>query len=75
MIASEDHRFAAGLHVRAFGLPCSNWEERGREEVVDIASTMRVSSMLPAIKCSSCGAEIEISMMGEHVCSQGMSVP
>ena len=29
---------------------------------------MRVSRMLPAIKCSDCGAEIEISRMGEHVC-------
>ncbi|GAB7342997.1 hypothetical protein MBLNU457_g1093t1 [Dothideomycetes sp. NU457] len=30
---------------------------------------MRMSSILPTIKCSSCGDEIQISMMGEHVCS------
>jgi hypothetical protein len=38
-----------------------------------MASAPRALSMLPAIKCSSCGVEIEISMMGEHVCSQGIS--
>ncbi|KAL1297230.1 hypothetical protein AAFC00_004794 [Neodothiora populina] len=29
----------------------------------------RPTSILPAIKCSTCGEEIEISSMGEHVCS------
>ncbi|KAI3546015.1 LIM domain-containing protein [Colletotrichum cuscutae] len=28
----------------------------------------RESSFMPAIKCSSCGLDVEISMMGEHVC-------
>ncbi|TLD15752.1 uncharacterized protein PgNI_01660 [Pyricularia grisea] len=28
----------------------------------------RQSSFLPTIKCSSCGNQIEISMMGEHIC-------
>jgi hypothetical protein len=28
----------------------------------------RMSSFLPTIKCSMCAQEIEISMMGEHVC-------
>ncbi|CAK7228401.1 hypothetical protein SBRCBS47491_006892 [Sporothrix bragantina] len=31
----------------------------------------RPASFLPTIKCSSCGQEIEISMMGEHVCGGG----
>ncbi|KAI9767781.1 MAG: hypothetical protein M1840_005462 [Geoglossum simile] len=31
-----------------------------------MAGTM---SLLPTIKCSNCGAEIEISMMGDHLCS------
>ncbi|KAH7148775.1 hypothetical protein EDB81DRAFT_474442 [Dactylonectria macrodidyma] len=30
---------------------------------------MRESMMLPTIKCSSCGRQVEISMMGEHICS------
>ncbi|KAF1350698.1 hypothetical protein BDV97DRAFT_397703 [Delphinella strobiligena] len=30
--------------------------------------TLRPTSILPAIKCSTCGVEIEISSMGEHVC-------
>ncbi|KAH8170687.1 LIM domain-containing protein [Sarocladium implicatum] len=28
----------------------------------------RESSFLPTIKCSSCGNEVEISMMGDHIC-------
>ena len=35
-----------------------------------MAATMRSSSFLPSIKCSSCGIDIEISMMGDHVCAQ-----
>lgn len=31
-------------------------------------ATMRESTFLPTIKCSSCGQQVEISMMGEHVC-------
>lgn len=30
--------------------------------------TERPLSILPSIKCSDCGAEIQISAMGEHVC-------
>lgn len=29
----------------------------------------RESAFLPTIKCSQCGAQVEISMMGEHICS------
>jgi hypothetical protein len=29
---------------------------------------MMESSFLPTIKCSMCAQEIEISMMGDHVC-------
>ncbi|WPH02401.1 Hypothetical protein R9X50_00526400 [Acrodontium crateriforme] len=31
---------------------------------------MRPASFLPAVKCSDCGHEIEISAMGEHICPQ-----
>ncbi|KAI9784578.1 MAG: hypothetical protein M1839_001800 [Geoglossum umbratile] len=34
-----------------------------------MADTMGRTSFLPTVKCSSCGAEIEISMMGDHLCS------
>ena len=33
-----------------------------------MADTSRMSAFLPTIKCSMCAQEIEISMMGEHVC-------
>ncbi|KAF2220849.1 hypothetical protein BDZ85DRAFT_283770 [Elsinoe ampelina] len=33
-----------------------------------MAMTMRAPSMLPSIKCSNCGYDVEISMMGEHIC-------
>ncbi|KAF4554884.1 LIM domain-containing protein 1 [Elsinoe fawcettii] len=33
-----------------------------------MAMTMRAASMLPSIKCSNCGNNVEISMMGEHIC-------
>ncbi|KAK4695549.1 hypothetical protein P7C71_g2232, partial [Lecanoromycetidae sp. Uapishka_2] len=34
-----------------------------------MASTIRASSFLPTIKCSSCGIEIPISNMGDHMCA------
>ncbi|KAL8348656.1 hypothetical protein RB601_002345 [Gaeumannomyces tritici] len=34
-----------------------------------MAALDRQSSFLPTIKCSSCGNQIEISMMGDHICS------
>ncbi|KAI9850321.1 MAG: hypothetical protein M1824_003376, partial [Vezdaea acicularis] len=34
-----------------------------------MADFNRPASFLPTIKCSNCNEEIEISMMGEHVCS------
>ncbi|PQE19196.1 lim domain-containing protein [Rutstroemia sp. NJR-2017a BBW] len=33
-----------------------------------MATSTRASSFLPTIKCSSCAMDIEIAMMGEHVC-------
>lgn len=33
-----------------------------------MADSSRMSGFLPTIKCSMCAQEIEISMMGEHVC-------
>ena len=35
-----------------------------------MAASEQNSSFLPSIKCSNCGSEIEISRMGDHVCSQ-----
>ncbi len=32
-------------------------------------ATTRESSFMPTIKCSTCGREIQISMMGEHICT------
>lgn len=37
--------------------------------------TLRPASILPAIKCSTCGAEIEISSMGEHICDSSQEKP
>ncbi|TVY82071.1 Paxillin-like protein [Lachnellula suecica] len=34
-----------------------------------MADTMRSSSFLPTIKCSMCARDIEISRLGEHVCT------
>lgn len=31
----------------------------------------RESAFLPTIKCSSCGGDVQISMMGEHICASG----
>ncbi|KAJ2901217.1 LIM domain-containing protein [Zalerion maritima] len=36
-----------------------------------MAAPPRMSSFLPTIKCSSCAADVEISMMGEHICGAG----
>ncbi|RKU44390.1 hypothetical protein DL546_004316 [Coniochaeta pulveracea] len=33
-----------------------------------MAGIPRDSGFMPTIKCSSCGREVEISMMGEHIC-------
>ncbi|KAF7511815.1 hypothetical protein GJ744_003546 [Endocarpon pusillum] len=33
-----------------------------------MAAAPRAGSFLPAIKCSNCALEIEVSMMGDHVC-------
>ncbi|TGO41593.1 hypothetical protein BHYA_0019g00220 [Botrytis hyacinthi] len=34
-----------------------------------MADFMRSSSFLPTIKCSNCARDIQIAMMGEHICS------
>lgn len=31
----------------------------------------RQSAFMPTIKCSNCGNQVEISMMGDHVCGSG----
>lgn len=35
-----------------------------------MADFMKSSSILPTIKCSSCAKDIQIAMMGEHICSE-----
>lgn len=37
-----------------------------------MASIALSSHFLPTVKCSDCNAEIEISVMGEHICAQGI---
>lgn len=37
----------------------------------NMADLGRISTFLPTIKCSSCGQQVEISMMGDHVCGTG----
>lgn len=32
---------------------------------------MASESFMPTVKCSSCGSQVPISMMGEHVCAGG----
>ncbi|KAK9782618.1 hypothetical protein SCAR479_00961 [Seiridium cardinale] len=47
------------------------WIGVGKEEKSQSGSKMaayRESSFMPTVKCSQCGNEVEISMMGEHVC-------
>ena len=39
------------------------------------ADGMRPASFLPAIKCSSCGDEIEIAAMGDHKCGRAPPTP
>lgn len=39
------------------------------------ADGMRPASFLPAIKCSSCGDEIEIAAMGDHICNKAPPSP
>lgn len=35
-----------------------------------MAGAVRESSFMPTVKCSTCGRQVEISLMGEHVCSE-----
>jgi hypothetical protein len=35
-----------------------------------MSGTRSMASILPSIRCSDCGADVELSMMGEHVCSK-----
>ncbi|KAI8953576.1 hypothetical protein F4801DRAFT_121539 [Xylaria longipes] len=36
-----------------------------------MADLSRQSAFMPTIKCSNCGNQVEISMMGDHVCGSG----
>jgi hypothetical protein len=35
-----------------------------------MAGAQSMASLLPSIRCSDCGVDVELSMMGEHVCSR-----
>jgi hypothetical protein len=35
-----------------------------------MADAQSMASILPSIRCSDCGVDVELSMMGEHVCSK-----
>jgi hypothetical protein len=35
-----------------------------------MAGAQSMASILPLIRCSDCGVDVELSMMGEHVCSK-----
>lgn len=48
-----------------------SWEAHGMIPAVGMTARSTTSGFLPSIKCSSCNVEIEISMMGDHVCRQG----
>ncbi|KAI8959861.1 hypothetical protein F5Y11DRAFT_287515 [Daldinia sp. FL1419] len=37
--------------------------------------TSRQSAFMPTIKCSNCGNQVEISMMGDHVCGSTTAAP
>ena len=40
-----------------------------------MATLPRQSSLMPSIKCSTCGEQVEISMMGEHICGATPPLP
>lgn len=44
-------------------------------DTVRMAPLPRESSFMPAIKCSNCGIDVEISMMGEHICAVDKAAP
>lgn len=35
-----------------------------------MVTSMDLAGILPTIKCSNCGTDVEISAMGDHVCSK-----
>ena len=35
----------------------------------------RMSQILPTVKCSDCGEDVQIRKLGEHVCSNMPAVP
>ncbi|KAI9488593.1 hypothetical protein BDB00DRAFT_847506 [Zychaea mexicana] len=35
----------------------------------------RISQILPTVKCSDCGEDVQIRRLGEHVCSNMPAVP
>lgn len=44
---------------------------RGRRGTGEkMADAQSMAGILPSIRCSDCGVDVELSMMGEHVCSK-----
>lgn len=44
--------------------------EEGVAQKGKMSGTQSMASILPSIRCSDCGVDVELSMMGEHVCSK-----
>lgn len=42
--------------------------EKALESVVNMANRDTTFGALPTVKCSNCGAQIEIASMGDHIC-------
>jgi hypothetical protein len=38
-------------------------------------ATERISQILPSVKCSDCGRDVQIRRLGDHVCSGKPPVP
>lgn len=38
-------------------------------------ATERISQILPSVKCSDCGRDVQIRRLGDHVCSSKPPVP
>ncbi|KAK3899781.1 hypothetical protein C8A05DRAFT_46248 [Staphylotrichum tortipilum] len=40
-----------------------------------MAALRRESRLMPTVKCSTCGLQVEISLMGDHICTGGSGSP
>lgn len=40
-----------------------------------MATSERISQILPTVKCSDCGKDVEIRRLGDHLCSSQPPIP